>query len=357
MPLHLATSSSLMTRQASECPERGDQILRALAQIGRLHGVSIAPSSAPISRRAGSAIIAIVWRLESDLVQRLYDRARADRWQVSTGAFASFLLVSAQRAFEGHEPDEGRLERYFASLHLEDLALACACAEGVEHAWDAFVVHYRPVLYRSADALDPSGGAREVADSLYAELFGLRSRDGKRQSHLRYFHGRSSLATWLRAVLSQRYVDRRRLASRLDPLPDDDGADAFMAKGSSSPTGMLRFISLLQRVIAAAVAALPPRDRLRLRCYYAQDMTLAQIGKALAEHEATVSRNLARTRRTIRQHVERTLRDDERMTEDEIAECFSAAVEDSGPLDLAELLGPEPIGVEERKEVRQDRSK
>jgi RNA polymerase sigma-70 factor (ECF subfamily) len=304
-----------------------------------------------------SAIIAIVWRLDPDLVQRLYQRANADRWQLSTAAFASFLLVSAQRAFEAHPPDLKRLEHYLSSLHLEDLALACACAEGVEQAWDVFVLDYRPVLYRAADALDPSGGAREIADSLYGELFGLRSRDGERQSHLRYFHGRSSLATWLRAVLSQRYVDRRRLQSRLEPLPDGDGADALSAKGSSSRAGLLRYADLLQRVITAAVAALPSRDRLRLRCYYAQDMTLAEVGKILGEHEATASRNLARTRRTIREHVERTLRDEERLTQEEIADCFSSAVEDPGPLDLAELLGPEPIRIEERKEVRQNRSK
>jgi RNA polymerase sigma-70 factor (ECF subfamily) len=311
-----------------------------------------------VSSCARSAIIAIVWRLDPDLVQRLYERGKADRWQLSTAAFAAFLLESAQRAFEGQQPDQKRLERYFAALHLEDLALACACAEGVEPAWDAFVLQYRPVLYRAADALAPSGAAREVADSLYAELFGLRLRDGERQSHLCYFHGRSSLATWLRAVLSQRFVDRRRLESRFDPLPDDEGADALSVKGPSSPaSGLLRYIDLLQPVITAAVAALPPRDRLRLRCYYAQGMTLAQIGKTLAEHEATVSRNLARTRRAIREHVERRLRDDEGMTEGEVAECFEAAIENAGPLDVAELFRPEPIRVEERKEVRQDRSK
>ena len=299
-----------------------------------------------------------MWRLEPGLVRRLYERGEADTWQVSIDAFASCLLASAQRAFDNQQPDSRRLEQYLASLHLKDLALACACAEGVERAWDAFVVDYRPVLYRAADALDPSGGAREIADSLYAELFGLRTRDGERQSHLRYFHGRSSLATWLRAVLSQRYIDRKRAESRLDPLPDEDAADALGLNASSSPARALpRCIALLQRVITAAVAALPPRDRLRLRCYYAQGMTLAHIGTALAEHEATVSRNLARTRRTIRENVERALRDEERLTDDEIADCFSAAVEDAGPLDIAELLGPDPTPIAARKEVRRNRSR
>ena len=283
-----------------------------------------------------------MWRLDDELTRRLFERAGAARWQLSTDAFTSFLLASAQRAF-AEPPERPRLEQYFATLHLDDLALACACAEGVEAAWDTFVADYRPVLYRAADALDRSGGAREVADSLYGELFGLKSRDGARQSHLRYFHGRSSLATWLRAVLSQRYVDRKRSESRVAPLPEESDAEVAAAPLAGGLTvAALRYLGLLRHLIAAVIAALPVRDRLRLRCYYAQDMTLAEIGKVLNEHEATVSRNLARARRTIREQVERRLRDEQGMSEDEISECFAAVVEDSGPLDLADLLGSEP---------------
>ena len=34
-------------------------------------------------------------------------------------------------------------------------------------------------------------------EALYAELFGLREKNNIRQSVFRYFHGRSSLTTWL----------------------------------------------------------------------------------------------------------------------------------------------------------------
>ena len=292
-----------------------------------------------------AVIIETVRRLDDALIQRLYKRAAADRWQLSPDAFASFLFASAQRAFSDEEPSSQKLERYFESLHLEDLALACACAEGDERAWDKFITDYRPVLYRAADALSPSGGAREVADSLYGELYGLKTEGDKRRSHLRYFHGRSSLATWLRAVLSQRYVDRQRVEARLVPLPDQEEADApAHSRKPAQSTAMLRFVEVLQRVIAAVVDALPPRDRLRLRLYYAQDMTLAQIGKALGESEATASRQLNKARGVIREEVVRTLRDEERLTDSEIEEGFAAVVEDSGSLDLAEMLGEGQVG-------------
>jgi hypothetical protein len=68
-------------------------------------------------------------------------------------------------------------------------------------------------------------------------------------------------------------------------------------------------------------------------------MTLAQIGKMLGEHEATVSRHLSRTRKVLRAEVERNLRERERMSEAEIAECFAAVTADPGALDVGDLVG------------------
>ena len=98
-------------------------------------------------------------------------------------------------------------------------------------------------------------------------------------------------------------------------------------------------MSAVQSVLAAAIAALEPRDRLRLRCYYAQEMTLAQIGRVTREHEATVSRNLARTRNLVRAEAVRRLRDEHRLRDDEIAECFSAVSEDRRHADLGDAAG------------------
>src|SRR5262245_11065749 len=134
--------------------------------------------------------------LNGALVDQLYFRADAGRWRVSRDHFARALEASTAKAFAGRVPSTRDLERYLGSLRLDELALACACADGDTAAWDHFVLEYRPVLYRAADALDPSGGARELADSLYADLFGMRDDDGERRSLFRYFHGRSSLATW-----------------------------------------------------------------------------------------------------------------------------------------------------------------
>jgi RNA polymerase sigma-70 factor, ECF subfamily len=208
------------------------------------------------------------------------------------------------------------------------------CEAGDERAWETFVREYRPLLYRAADALDRTGGAREVADSLYAELYGIKNAAGPRPSLFRYYQGRSSLATWLRAVLAQRYVDRVRAQRRTEPLPED--ADAAAAPPPDPDRD--RYVALVRAALARAVSRLDPRDRLRLASYYVQELTLAQIGRLLRESEASASRHLARTRRDIRADVERQLRVESRLTDDQVAACLASVVEDPGPLDMKQVI-------------------
>jgi hypothetical protein len=258
--------------------------------------------------------------IDQRLVERLYRQAKGERWRTPMSRFAQALDASAERALAGRTQDSRALERYLASLHLEDLALACACAEGDDGAWEHFVLEQRPLLYRAADVLDPSGGARDLADALYADLFGLENRGGERRSLFRYFHGRSGLTT-------SRPIE-----------PDRD-----------------RYLGLIRKALERSVAGLAPRDRLRLSCYYAQELTLAQTGRMLGEHEATSSRQLARTRAAIRDAVDRRLRAEDGLGDAEVALCFEYVTEDAGALDLRAVIEADSSH-SGRKESAPDRS-
>lgn len=292
--------------------------------------------------------------IDARLVDRCYRQAKGDRWRAPKDSFARALEASVERAFASRVEDAREIERYVTSLHLEDLALACACAAGDDAAWEHFVLTRRPVLYRAADALDSTGSARDLADSLYADLFGLRA-EGEPQSLFRYYHGRSSLTTWLRSVLAQRYVDRLRTGRRVEPLPEEDSAVVLRAPSRPMDPNRDRYLELMRAALKRATAALPARDRLRLACYYAQELTLAQTGKVLGEHEGTVSRGLARARAAIRKAVEHDLAG-MGLKEAEIAQCFESVSEDAGPLSVNDLL---ETGAAEsaRKETVTNRSK
>ena len=197
--------------------------------------------------------------IDLTLLSTLHRRANGNRWQVSPAAFAAALEASAAKAFAGRTPDTTELRRYLSGLHVEDLALASACAAGHDEAWQHFVLTYRPALYRAADAMDPTGGSRDLADALYADLFGLGSPGGERRSLFRYFHGRSSLATWLRAVPSQRHVDRVRERRHAEPIPSDDSTNALRAATFEPDPAHTGYVALMHAALAAAMGCSPRR--------------------------------------------------------------------------------------------------
>jgi len=287
--------------------------------------------------------------LASAVVEHLFRKADAERWGLTREEFALRVNASVAHAFRAGSPSPPDLDRYVAALHAADLALAHACGLGRDTAWEHFILQHRPVLYRAADALDPTGGAREAADSLYADLYAIDEAGKERRSLLRYFHGRSSLATWLRAVLAQRYVDAIRARKHLVPLPDD-GASLPRLAGAEEDPDRARLVRLVERALKAAIDELAPRDRLRLRSYYVTQLTLAQIGAMMGEHEATVSRHLSRTRRSLREGLKRHLREDGKLTAAQVARAVELALEDPGGIDLHHLIELE------RKNAPPDRS-
>ncbi len=213
--------------------------------------------------------------------------------------------------------------------------LAIACRKGIDAAWAFLIENYRPRLYAAARAIagDDSRG-RELADSAWAELYGLDVREGRRRSLLDYYHGRSSILTWMRAVLAQRYVDLLRESARNDSL-DAVPEQSAPASDPHDPD-RARFVQMLGDALEGALAALAPRDRMRLAYYYRHELSLKEIGRITGEHESSVSRKLTRIRDDLKRAVERRL-SESGLNNERIALCYDYAMGDL-PLDLARLL-------------------
>ncbi len=269
------------------------------------------------------------------LIQRLYDSSQAARWGLSSAQFVDALRQTLDRRPDTAQND---IEDFLKSLRAGDLALAAACRLGLDAAWSEFIDRYRAALHGAARAIvrdDVRAG--ELADSLYADLFGLEIRAGMRRSLLQYYDGRSSLMTWLHAVLARRAIDgfrrERRLASIEDCPPVSEPASAT----DPPDPDRLRYLSLLREALESAVRELTPRDRLRLSYYYLEDLTLKQIGLLLDEHESSVSRRLNRSRKMLRRRVEGNLRRIQRLSEDQIRLCYDYAAQE-WPFDLTAAL-------------------
>jgi RNA polymerase sigma factor (sigma-70 family) len=292
-------------------------------------------------------------------------QAGTERWEISTARFTSELARCAAARFRDGKPSTEELQTYLSALHMEDLALACACADGVAEAWEYFVGTYRGYLRACAGGMLKSSAnspeAEELADSLFAELYGLK--DGvngeKRGSLLRYFHGRSSLKTWLRAVLAQRHVDKIRAGRRFEGLGEEDGSDGVERRVAGVSASVLqtaadphreRYLLLFGGALQTALNNLDARDAQRLRMYYSEGKKLAEIGVSLGEHESSVSRHLEKVRREVREAVEGILRAGaapvngvagaKGLSDAEIVLCFEYAGEDA-PIDLEKLFSRE----------------
>jgi RNA polymerase sigma-70 factor len=255
-------------------------------------------------------------------LEGFYRASGAARWSVSLEDFARAVWQGALRAgwVERHEIPE-----LLGTLRGEDLALALGCAQGNERAWDRFCSEYRPVLYDAARAfVHEEAPARELADSLLTELYGVDSCAAVGPSRLAYFHGRSSLKTWLRAVLYRKFVDEYRRQSHLVPLPENPDEVSTTASSVSEQDDQ-RYDACLSEAVEASLRKLPPAEKLLLSYYYVQQLTLKQIGRLTGEHEATISRHLDALRQKLRKRIEAYLRDVKRLTAFEVDRCLDFA--------------------------------
>jgi RNA polymerase sigma-70 factor len=255
-------------------------------------------------------------------IEELFESSDAARWSVSLEDFAhaAWQGVAAPAAQETSE-----IPALLAAIRAKDLALALGCARGNEPAWDTFCAQYRPALYDSARALThDEARARELADSLLAELYGLEKTETGRNSRFSYFHGRSSLKTWLRAVLYQKFVDEYRRENRLAPLGEGT-AEPPARQGSVSAEDDRRYADCLGQAVEVALGDLRPPDKLLLSYYYVQELTLKEIGRLRGEHEATISRHLETIRKRLRARIENHLRKVKKLSALEVEQCLDFA--------------------------------
>ncbi len=200
-------------------------------------------------------------------------------------------------------PTSAQEAAFYHALRLPELALAQACALGREAAWQRFLDLYRGPLTQAAIAITGSATlGHDLADSLYAELFGLTERGGQRRSPLASFSGRGSLLGWLRTTLAQRHVDHHRRTKRESPLDDQEAAAP-----ASTITPLPAELDRLTLAVSRTFATLSPEDRFLLASYFLDQKTLRQIACLLQVHEATISRRLKRLTSDLHKQLLRNL--------------------------------------------------
>lgn len=238
--------------------------------------------------------------LESALTE-LYEKSRGVELGLQSTEFVAILREIAGKHVAPNAP-EGEVVTFCRSLRVDELALAHACALGRERAWQIFLVRYREKLYDIAIYITKeSSAARELADSLYADLYGTTAREGQRISKLASYTGRGSLEGWLRTVLAQEHVNHYRRGRRLVRLEEESEEGVPFAVVDPEPA--VAVDSRLEAATDEVLAALSSEDRFLLAAYYLDGRKLAEIGRMLGVHESTISRKLEKLAKSLRKQI------------------------------------------------------
>jgi RNA polymerase sigma-70 factor (ECF subfamily) len=251
--------------------------------------------------RAAKPISASVQSAVSDLLAELHDKSGCEKIGLARESFAVTLCEVATKYLPA-SATHADARSFLLALRIEELALAQACAAGNNSAWELFLTRYREKLYQSALRIArEDSSARDLADSLYAELYGTTTRDGERVSKLASFTGRGSLEGWLRTVLAQEFVNRYRRTKRLVSLDEESEEGAQFAAPQPEPVPSAD--SRLESATDAALAALDSEDRMVLAAYYLDGRTLAEIARMLGVHESTISRKVDKLAKSLRKKI------------------------------------------------------
>jgi RNA polymerase sigma-70 factor, ECF subfamily len=234
-------------------------------------------------------------------IRELYARSRGEHYGLTVVAFEVVLEQIAGKYAPGCELQQKL--KLWGDLKLEELALARGCAAGHQSAWEEFLVRFREKLYDIARGITKEDSrARDLADSIYADLYGMAEKDGERVSRLNLYMGRGSLEGWLRTVMVQEFVNGYRKTKRLVSLEEETEAGVQFVSGETfAPQS--KGDSRLDQATDEALSRLAPDDRLILASYYLDNRTLTDIGRLVGVQESTISRRMEKLLKTLRKQV------------------------------------------------------
>lgn len=300
-----------------------------------------------------------IQKLVNEGAGRLLARA-SDSRLLTRDSLAPRISAALEKYLLRHDSNTPRAEivKFIDEMQADDLCLIIACERGDESAWTDLVERFTATVRsaaRSASANEDA--AEELAQSIWAELYGLRTRqDGLPASKLAYYSGRGSLAGWLRAVVAQLAVDIFRKQSRLVQTEEESDLDRLardtqvtagqpVLAGIPNPEESMsnRFAQAdMQQALSKSVQELSAEDRLLVKLYYFDNLRLREAGAVLGVHEATASRRLTRIQADLRKRVTRILIDERGWTQSETDRSFAELAQNLDT-DLEAILSKEGV--------------
>ncbi len=240
---------------------------------------------------------------------------------------------------------EKGLAEFLSQLSWEDLCLSTACESGDPHAWRIFHDRFQPLIEKASRAATGSAvEGMEIASTLLSDLFlPAVSSNEKSSPKISQYHALGSMEGWLKVLISRMVIDKFRSQRRQtsledlpqDPVQPDSHQSTLQIIQSAEIHQAVRLFSLSIREV---LKNLSNQERLLLKLYYFEEITLKQIGKMLRVHESTASRLIDRLKIRIRKEVEKNLKQKHQVRPNELLDLIETGLSNAD-LDLKKLLG------------------
>ena len=240
--------------------------------------------------------------------------------------FRAHLISVIEKHLGPDAPDSSAIS-FISNLHTNDLYLTVACAQHSAIAWSRFMSLYKQYVNDLALFVSPTAdAARELAASVLVDMF-LPGRSG--HSRIASYDGRSSLATWLRVIVSNRAINERvRICNsmeHIDSVPEI--ADASGVRNIEMALRADRYKCMIKDALKCACKGLTDRERLILLFRYDEELQVTQIARLIGVHPSTVTRQLERIQEKLRDKVIAILTSKYCLEQNAIEECLADITE------------------------------
>jgi RNA polymerase sigma-70 factor (ECF subfamily) len=245
------------------------------------------------------------------------------RFTLTADEFIQHLLQRAGGAGAGRDPIP-----WLRLLRLDDLYLAQSCARRDEEAWAEFARLHFGFMREFASRFLSRADAADVTDRVVAELW--------ERNKLERFEGRSSLRTWLGAVVAHAAMQAGKAIRRRQAESEQDSEALARVPGRAAAPEDEQAARFLAAITSEAIEALDDDRKLLLLLHYEQNLPLDRIAPILGTSKATLSRRLKQLREHLRATIERVAHEKYRASPADVeARIDLGRVE----LDLSLLLG------------------
>jgi RNA polymerase sigma-70 factor, ECF subfamily len=170
-----------------------------------------------------------------------------------------------------------------------DAVLMARAAEGDRVAWHTLFVRHRDTVFRTAlRFLADEAAARDVAQDVFVSLLG----------HAKSYRPTGRFLSYLRRVTVNRCINARASAHEARREGSSEAALLEIAHPDPNPEARLEQLETAATV-RAAVAALPPRQRMAVILSRFEGLSYEEIAAALDCSVSSVESLLFRARQTL----------------------------------------------------------